>query len=161
MINSMIHELEDVVYDIRARDGTWCCLPYPNHPKGCPNFPKCRDKYPDFKTLEGYKWYAIVEEFDLKAHAERMKKKHPNWTPRQCRNPLYWQNGVRKKLRERAIKFCEEKKFLGDNFSILLEVPEASGIDVFATMEKVGLKLERYPNIVRKIIFVGREVCQK
>ena len=33
MINSIIYELKEIVYDIRARDGTWCCLPYPNQLK--------------------------------------------------------------------------------------------------------------------------------
>jgi len=157
-----IFRLDEVIYDVRARDGTLCCLPYPlphpDHPLGCPNFPRCRDKYPDFKTLEGYEWYAVVEEFDLKSHAERMKKKHPNWTERQCRNLLYWQKGVQKKLKDKAIKFTAEKRFLGDNFSLLLEVPEACGIDLFATMEKVGVKLQRNPDLVRKIMLVGRKI---
>ena len=34
---SVIIPLTEVAYDPKARDGRWCMLPYPNHPKGCPN----------------------------------------------------------------------------------------------------------------------------
>jgi len=145
-------ELEDVVYDERARNGTWCCLPYPNHKKGCPNFPKCISERPDFLSLPNKKWVAITEEFDLKKHARRMKEKHPHWTERQCRNVLYWQNGVRSRLKKKAMKIYHP--LCGD---ILLDIPEANGVNVFATMAKNGVLLKANPDYVTKVMMVGVE----
>ena len=34
-------EVVEVVVDYRARD--WCRLPYPDHPRGCPNFGRRAD----------------------------------------------------------------------------------------------------------------------
>jgi hypothetical protein len=144
-------KLTKVVYDIRARDGMWCKLPYPGHPKGCPNFPACPATYFDF--LDSSKvwthWYAVIEEFDLVGHKKKMKQLHPLWTDRQCRNPLYWQNGVRSKLNKKALAVYKH----GDT---ILEIPEACGINVFETMAKVGINIERYPDIVRKIMLIGK-----
>lgn len=141
--------LEAVVYDPQARDGTWCCSPYPGHPRGCPNFRKgCIGKRPAFATISGaYRWFAVVETFDLKTHAEKMKEKHPGWSDRQCRNPLYWQGAVRANLRKKCL-LCD-----GD---ILLDIPEANGINIFETMAKVGVILEKRPDIVRKIMIIGK-----
>jgi hypothetical protein len=88
---SMIISLKAVIYDSRARDGTWCKLPYPDHPKGYPKFPECLRDYPDFKDYEheAYNWFAIIEKLNLRAHAKRMKDKHPSWSERQCRCLLY------------------------------------------------------------------------
>ena len=141
----------DIVYDVRARNGTWCKLPYPNHPKGCPNFPHCPSNQPNFLLLEyDYDWYAVIEEFDLASHAEEMKRKHPSWTERQCRNVLYWQNSVRKRLKEKT--YANQKQN-----DVVLEIPEASGVNVFATFSKVGIILQRQnPNYVLKTMFIGK-----
>ncbi len=138
--------LELIVYDTTAR-GLWCRSPYYNHPRGCPNFPKCIQKRPDFKSIEKeYNWFAVMEMFDLKHHAEEMKRKHPHWSERQCKNPLYWQGSVRKRLRDKAIAVK------GD---IILDIPEACGINVFETMAQIGIILERKPDLVRKVMLVG------
>jgi len=142
--------LGNIFYNEHARDGTWCCSPYQGHPHGCPNFKKgCTKKRPAFNSLrvEAYDWYAIVQEFDLKTHSEAMKRKLPDWSERQCRNPLYWQGSVRKTLREKCGKVG------GD---ILLDIPEASGVEVFETMKVVGVILSRHPDIVKKVMLVGR-----
>jgi hypothetical protein len=143
--------LETVVVDDRARDGTWCTLPYPGHPHGCPNYPECIESRPHFSEYPILTWTAVVERFDLALHARKMKIKHPLWSRRQCRNLLYWQGGVRKRLREKARKIA--RPVMGD---IILEIPEANGVDVYKTMENHGLKLERDPDIVHKIMFVGQ-----
>jgi hypothetical protein len=143
-------ELIDIVYDERARNGYWCVLPYPDHPNGCPNFPQCPQKYPDFKNLIGYKWFAVIEEFDLKKHAERMKQKHPDWSDRQCRCVLYWQGSVRKKLRDKTYALTTKE-------DMVLESPEASGVNLFATMAKVGIILKKNPDYVYKIMMIGRK----
>lgn len=143
--------LETIVYDERARNGVWCRAPYPGHTKGCPNFPDCVKQHPDFKTLPDREWFAVVEDFDLKAHAERIKAKHPGWSERQARNVLYWQNGVRRQLRDKALK--EYQPLSGD---ILLTIPEACGVNVFATMTKHGLVLKKNPDTVHKIMLIGK-----
>lgn len=143
-------QLETVAYDIRARDGTWCRLTYPGHPHGCPNFNKgCTVKRPNFSVIKDlYNWYAVVEEFDLKAHAEKMKIAHPDWSRRQCRNPLYWQGTVRANLRKKCI--------LGPG-DILLDIPEACGINVFQTMANIGITIDHAPDMVRKVMIIGRK----
>jgi hypothetical protein len=143
--------LKEVIYNHEAR-GPWCALPYQNHKHGCPNLLKgCTMKRPDFLLIkDNYDWYAVVEEFDLLSHAKRMKDKYPGWTDRQCRNPLYWQGGVRKRLREKAQQVANTSPK-----SIILDIPEACGVDVFKTMEHIGIVLEKTPNIVKKIMLVG------
>lgn len=137
-----------IIYNEQARSGEWCCKEYSNHKYGCPNFPKCINQRIDFNNVRfSYHWYAVIEEFNLQEHAEIMKTKHPKWTERQCRNLLYWQGSVRKKLKEKVIVLK------GD---IVLDIPEANGIHVFNTMENHGIGLERInPVIIRKIMFIG------
>lgn len=147
-------ELSEVMYDERARDGTWCTLPYPLHKKGCPNFPKCPNNRVDFKTLSGYKWWAVIEEFDLVAHAKRMKEKHPHWSERQARCVLYWQRGVKSRLLKKAEKLMKELG--GPMGTIILTIPEANGVDVFNTMTHHGLILKPNPDYVYKIMLVGK-----
>lgn len=143
-------QLKEVVYDARARNGTWCKAPYYDHPHGCPNYPECPSEYQDFCNISPHDWFAVIEEFDLATHAENMKQKHPDWTERQCRNLLYWQNTVRKRLKAKALIF----KQVDD---ILLEIPEACGINVFATLSNVGIILQRQkPNYIVKTMFIGR-----
>jgi hypothetical protein len=149
----MIEEilLKNISYDIRARNGTWCSSPYPGHKRGCPNIKKgCLRKTPDFAEFPARNWYAVIEEFDLAAHAKKMKEAHPDWSERQCRNPLYWQGGVRKRLRDKAAACA-----IVHNGDYILEIPEACGVDVFATMAKVGIVLERVPQKVIKVMLVG------
>jgi len=148
---SYIH-LSEVVYDVRARDGTWCKLPYPNHPRGCPNFPQCPESQPNFIDIQNqYVWYAVLEEFDLVTHAEKMKRKHPNWSERQCRNLLYWQNSVVKRLKAKV------QSYKSDESDIILEIPEASGINIFETLSQVGVILQRnHPNYIVKIMLLGK-----
>ena len=148
-MKQFVYPLKDVVYNRDAR-GPWCAIPYPGHPRGCPNLSNgCTMKRPDFILIrDDYDWYAVVEEFDLLSHAKKMLEKHPGWTDRQCRNPLYWQGGVRKRLREKA-------QSVAVTDSIILDIPEASGVEVFETMARIGIALEKTPNLVRKIMFVG------
>jgi hypothetical protein len=142
--------LTEIVYDPRARDGTWCRLAYPGHPHGCPSFPTCPSRRADYRTLqpERYRWFAVIERFDLREHAKVMQRKHPIWSHRQCRNLLYWQASVRKRLATKATAYYHR---MGG--SIILDRPEANGINVFATLERVGVLLERIPELVQKTIF--------
>jgi hypothetical protein len=154
----LIFEFKKVILDEKASNGTWCRLPYPNHPKGCPNYGK-RESCPPFalpfNKLVQPPYFLVIEEFDIVAHAEEMKRRHPNWTERQCRNLLYWQKGVVKRLKEKSYGFAES---LGEEY-VVLEVPEANGVDLFETCKRIGINLELYPQeTIRKIMIVGKRV---
>lgn len=145
--------LPEVVYDIRARDGTWCT----RKPR-CMNFPVCPQSHPDFMTLKGsYGWYAVVEEFDVAAwEAEQREKPHRrNESRKQLRNPRHWQKGVMRRLRQKAR--MHSNRLNGD---IILEIPEACGVDVVRTMARVGVKFEwgLSAKVFRKVMLIGKPV---
>ena len=68
------------------------------------------------------------------------------------RNVLYWQNTVRKQLKRIAYNV----KGLLDDY-IVLEIPEANGVNVFKTMAAHGLKMKTDPDIVYKVMLI----CKK
>jgi hypothetical protein len=179
MLTSDLIELPAVMYDIRAKDGTWCSLPYPGHKKGCPNFAKGCTKIPDWKDVFDpqlgeqsnssgtdwitHKWYAVIEEFDLEKHAEKMKLKHPTWSKKQRECVLYWQPTVKMKLRAKAEKYKKQLSTRPDGFCFdwacsIVEIPESRGVNVFGTMAKAGIILYKNPKIVRKIALIGIQV---
>lgn len=140
-----------------------CFKPYPGHPKGCPNFGKRDICPPTAPMFEDYydmnkKFLAVVAEFDLAGHMQRMKDKHPKWSDRQCACCLYWQGTVRKALKK-EVQATMLNGVLFDAGRGLLRVtdcPEAMGVDVTATMRQAGVVLEWPPRkIVRKIAFIG------
>ena len=158
--------LKEVVYEPKARNGTWCKLPYPNHtgknkePLGCKNFPWCPQEHLDFKELQakGYnQWFAVMVEFNRAEFAKKMKTKFPNWTEQQCKNLRLWQNGVRAQLKKK------EQSYVNDfDKDILLEIPEACGIKVIVTMIKAGVPMEiKNIQTVRKAMFIGKKVKVK
>jgi hypothetical protein len=135
--------------------GPWCQMPYPGHPKGCPNFGTVSDCPPQVAMLDVAfdlsrpHWF-IVETFDLKRHMETMKAKHPAWTDRQQRNCLYWQNGVRKRLRKQIAEF------IGFRTLFWTMKPEAMGVNVLQTARRLGIPISTKPkDQVVKIAFVG------
>jgi len=131
----------------------WCALPYPGHKKGCPNLSKgCLenvtffDKYYDLTKPV----YAVYMSFDVGAHAKRMKQKYPNWSERQCYNLLYWQPKARKQFRPIVMDFCKEYP------DYYICSPEGMGVDVVATMKRVGIELIFPPRkTTYLIVFAG------
>ena len=118
-----------------------CVRPYPNHPKGCPNFKKKLGCPPNIGLFrETYKTYTIYNIFPFGEHVRRMETKHPEWSERQCECCLYWQGTARKQLKDQI-------KLFGQEFSrfVLHMTPEALGVNVTATMEQVGIILEWPP----------------
>lgn len=88
----MVILLSRVVIDPVVR--ALCCHPYPGHPRGCPNYnrkPGCPPGAPMFDDRMdlGRPVYAIINEFDLAAHMERMRQDHPDWSERQLTCCLY------------------------------------------------------------------------
>lgn len=122
-----------------------CTQPYPNHPKGCPNWGKRLTCPPAAPVLtEAFDcskpFYVIWNRFPFGEHVARMKAKHPEWSDRQCRCCLYWQGTARKQLRQQVRLF--QQRHLGLQVTYC---PEAIGVDVTATMKKIGIELEWPP----------------
>jgi len=162
MISNGWQEVRPVL-DAAARK--WCTLRYPNHPKGCPNFNKkagCPPKARLFIELFDLKkpFYIIFNKFNFKAHCDRMRKKHPEWTDRQVRCCLYWQGTARKQLREIVAEFVKEHPDL-----YVTNCPEANGVDITRTMERIGIKLEWPPmKFAYQVVMAGtlrRKKCRK
>lgn len=135
---------------------TLCWRPYANHPKGCPNFGRkkgCPPNTPVFSEViditKGV--WAIWNVFNFAGHVDRMQEKHPNWTQRQLECCLYWQPVARKQLREEIKKFCSEYPGMW-----VVNVPEAMGVNLTATMQKIGVYLEWPPRVkTLQIVLAG------
>lgn len=149
-----------LVLDPKMRE--LCYRPYYNHPKGCPNYGKrssCPPKAPmlnEIMDLSKPVW-AVWEIFDLAAHRERMRAKHPHWSKRQLDCCLYWQGTLLKDLRCEVANFCTMRLLykLSESLEVLYR-PEANGVNVTATLEGIDVKLEWPPEkIVHKVALVG------
>jgi predicted metal-binding protein len=150
-----------------------CPAPYHGHKHGCPNCYKnqtCPPHAPLFEDVIDIDEpiYVIFNVFDLDLHVKKMKAKHENWSDRQLKNCRHWQGTARKKLREKIKDFknayCDE--WIRDNpdegYSAMLTAlnklevlsapetcsPEATGINVTATMAKLWINLEWPPKRV-------------
>jgi hypothetical protein len=121
-----------------------CVRPYPNHPKGCPNFGKkknCPPCPPIHQVIDlNQNIYAIYNVFNFGEHVRKMQQKHPNWTRRQLECCLYWQPKARKQLKIILNEFLHEHK---DYFVVVC--PEACGVNLTDTMALVGINLEWPP----------------
>ncbi len=146
---------DELVIDYKCRG--YCKLPYHGHKNGCPNFnvhDDCPPKVGLVKDIFNLNkdLYFIIEEFNLKNHIEQMKIKHSNWSLLQLKNLLYWQNGVRKRLKEKIHRFIRTK----DCNMIYTLLPEAMGVMVIDTALKLGVPIEKRPeNRIFKIALVG------
>lgn len=121
-----------------------CHKPYPNHPKGCPNYGKhsmCPPHnliFDDIFDMEK-DIYVIYYAFDIGNHMKKMKEKHPKWSDRQLRNVLYWQGTAKKEHRKIV------KEFLDKNPNYEAVVPETLAVDVNKTMKQIGIILKWPP----------------
>lgn len=149
------------VIDHRVRG--MCRLPYPRHPKGCPNFndPKhshrCPPKAPFFEQYFdlSHPVLAVVNEFDLGAHMARLaaepRKDEKTWTVDQLKCVLYWQPAARKQLNSRVD--CVLQLLPGYESTMC---PEGMGVDVTKTLANAGVILEWPPTkIVRQVAFLA------
>jgi len=133
-----------------------CVKPYPGHPKGCPNWNKkqgCPPQAPKiYETLDlSETVYVIYNVFNIGQHARRMLELHPQWSERQCYCCLYWQPKARKQL-QTNIRF-----FLADHpKQKIITCPEAQGVNLTATMKKIGVDLEWPPRqVAYQIVLAG------
>jgi predicted metal-binding protein len=145
----------DPVIDMKVRG--LCVRPYPGHKRGCPNFgkyPDCPPAAPKFFDYfdEAEPVYAIVHEFNLAGHRERMLEKHPKWSIAQAECCLYWQGKARRMLQEGISYFLEEEH---PGYEVTIR-PEAMGVNVTETLRRAGIELEWPPkNIVRQVALAG------
>lgn len=131
------------VYDPAVR--SLCRQAYPGHPKGCPNWNRRPSCPPHARLLIevldlSRPIYCAWNKFDLGAHAERMRAKHPEWSDRQVYCCLYWQGKARNQLGELIRDFLKDRPPL-----FVLRCPEANGVNVSETMEALGVHFEWPP----------------
>lgn len=152
-IITVVKSLSTVILDSDTR--IWCKLSYPNHSRGCPNYGKreiCPPQAPLFNDIVKKPFLLVGVRFNLSEWAKHLKEKYPKWSDKQARCCLYWQNTVRKRLREECEKLSSKNKRI-------LYVPEANGVHVFKTCETVGIILERNPKVfVWKIAIIGERI---
>lgn len=135
--------------------GAWCRLPYQDHPDGCPQYggpDNCPPKAPYIWDAMAPPFYMVIAEFDLSAHVADMHRKFPDWTDRQCKNVLYWQNGNKKEVRLRAERAMRLGKLNACTYR-----PEAMGVNVYATAAIAGVKLDRIRDmqICTRVAIIG------
>ena len=146
-------EVVDLVIDYRARE--WCKLPYPDHPRGCPNFGQRASCPPEAPLVENHfdlsqPVWLIAVGFDLQHHIGRMRVKHPNWPDRQARCILYWQGSVNKELRSLTQYLVE------GTGRIYTLCPEAMGVQVIKTASRAGVPIRPRPtDYVYKVALAG------
>lgn len=127
---------------------TWCGLSYPGHPKGCPNYLTDKEDCPNNSPyisdiLDLTKpMFLVFSEFNLKQHILNMKRKHPDWTDKQCKNVLYWQRISKKQMIDRAMRACKLT-----NSNKIITKGESYGVNLYITCKKAGLHLEKIKNI--------------
>jgi hypothetical protein len=99
--------------------------------------------------------HLVIEEFDLAQHIQRMLTLHPHWSDRQARCCLYWQKGVRKKLKQKVELVMDILKLDAVSY-----VPEGMGVQMYNTCLQSGLKLERIRDLKlhRQIAIVGYKI---
>ncbi len=140
--NGVVEITNKLIIDYRARE--WCKLPYPDHPKGCPNYSHKATCPPqvclveDWCDLQKPMWFIIVP-FNLKTHIEKMLSLHPNWTDRQARCVLYWQSRVNRQLEDKSKLFTFGKNLI---FTIC---PEAMGVNVIKTLRNMNFTIVPRP----------------
>lgn len=143
------------ILEIDYRVRKFCKLPYPGHKNGCPNYGNSANCPPIVGLVEEIydldkPHYFLYYIFDIAAHVEVMKVRHPEWTDRQLRNCLYWQGTVRKGLT------ILSKRIVKGSGRIYTLIPEAMGVHVFKTMENLGIHLQRVNHsIIYKVALIG------
>ena len=135
-----------------------CVNEYHGHKKGCPNYGKRADCPPFVPMFDkvfdlGKPVFAVFSVYDLGAHVEKMRARHPGWTEAQLLNVLYWQGTAKKELRERIAAF---NRLYREKGYYTTTSPEAMGVDVTKTLANAGVALE-WParKSVRKVAFAG------
>jgi hypothetical protein len=154
MTSRLILDISRKIF-IDKRTWEWCQLPYPGHPKGCPNYDHkigCPPNSPFINEVADMNksFYFAIVVFNLENHVKNMQIRHPSWSYRQLSCCLYWQGGVKRELKETA---DAATRFYPGTVHILC--PEAMGVNVFRTLKFHGMTIETRPKmLVSKVALV-------
>lgn len=154
---SAIRVIPVIDYSVREL----CVNPYHLHPKGCPNVGKC-DRCPPAAPLFDQvfdltqPFYAVVNEFDLAGHVQRLKatpkKDGSTRSDAEANCVLYWQPKARKQLEAKIVNLC--CGILSDYSAE--RCPEAMGINITETLANAGIVLEWPPRkVARQVALLG------
>ena len=155
----MPYKIVEPVIDYTVR--SLCIRPYPNHPKGCPNYQKRTSCPPHCNIIKdvlklNHIIVVVWNVFDFASHCQRMREKHPHWSERQVECCLYWQQGARKQLENEIDTFLNTKIFLHPR---IIRTPEARGVNVTETMKSIGEILEWPPKTkTYQVALVGTKI---
>ena len=136
-----------------------CAKPYEGHKKGCPNFndPKYSHRCPPGAPLFdkhfdlGKPVYAVVNDFDLSGHVNRMRSANPKWSDRQSYCVLYWQGTARKQLNAKI----EATLAVLPGYEATW-CPEGMAVNVTETLLAIGIELEWPPvRIARQVALLA------
>lgn len=136
----------------------WCGLPYPGHPKGCPNFGNQPDRCPphvpyitEIFDLSKPMWLAFSE-FDLSDHIKSMRIKHPTWSEPRLRCVLYWQSRSKNQMKTRAKALMKHVEA-----DCVHYMAEAIGVQMYRTAFSNDIVLERIRDITicKHIAMIG------
>ena len=125
----------------------WCGMPYDGHSKGCHMWhgrkarpckmaEKNMNHFDDYFDRDAPMWL-LWDEFDIEKQGKKIRKMHPKWTEKQCRNVRYWQRTFINGTTRDAKAFVKKKKLLG--YAMLTG---GFCINCFVTFRKAGLIVE-------------------
>jgi hypothetical protein len=178
-VKEMIHRI-DVIKELVYLPHPalhYCAMPYNKSKYGCPNIGsraclqiehnhgdrfKLLSKMEEIIDTSKSMWLVSVR-FDIESHAYAMKLKHPAWTDTQCRCLLYWQNTVKKTLKQCCDEFISkqagEQETWIHNFRVFY-LPEAYGLNIGKIFFKAtGIPLKWPPKqYVWKVALVGNSI---
>jgi hypothetical protein len=152
----------------------WCLRPYPNHPNGCPNFNHhlCLPYAPFLRDyIDNYSYfYLVYVHFNFAKYKESRKEENPEFfnSENRLKCLLYWQNSVKKLLREKIERLIHLNTDLliagcgsgmrikGYNYDVYSM--EAMGINVFSTLKLNKIPFELRP---KNMIILCSLICAK
>jgi len=136
-----------------------CSRKYPRHNKGCPNIEKCKNIpfFDDIKRTETRYYYLLFANFNYEKYQELRKLDNPSLTMNQVRCVLYWQNSIKKILKQRIEYLVENNSLYYDDKDVYIlgcgsgfklsfqdEVysMESTGINVFSTLKLNNIEFD-------------------
>jgi hypothetical protein len=124
---------------------TWCRLPYPDHPIGCPNFgnkESCPPLALYFLDLYKPQVYVAFMQFAFNEYLNKKRERHPDWTERALRNPRHFQSHLDSGLKKFINSQLQNPEF--KNWQAL-HSSEAMGVNIHLTAKNAGIELEWPP----------------